>query len=51
MGNYAFDIPPIIDAGVRVLVYSGTDDWICNYLGGEAWVEALEWSGQVHRNG
>ena len=32
----------------RVVVYSGKDDFICNYLGGKAWVESTQWSGQVH---
>lgn len=31
---------------VRVLVYVGTYDWICNWIGNEAWTLALEWHGQ-----
>ena len=31
---------------VRVLNYVGTYDWICNWIGNEAWTLALEWHGQ-----
>jgi len=33
---------------VRVLIYVGTYDWICNWIGNEAWTLALEWHGQNH---
>jgi carboxypeptidase C (cathepsin A) len=26
-----------------VLIYGGTYDWICNWIGNEAWTLALEW--------
>jgi carboxypeptidase C (cathepsin A) len=32
---------------VRVLVYVGTYDWACNWVGNERWTLALEWSGQA----
>ena len=31
----------------RVLVYSGKDDFICNYVGGNEWTNSTKWSGQV----
>jgi cathepsin A (carboxypeptidase C) len=31
---------------VRVLIYVGTYDWICNWIGNEAWTLALDWHGQ-----
>ncbi|KAI0297528.1 serine carboxypeptidase [Multifurca ochricompacta] len=31
---------------VRVLIYVGTYDWICNWVGNEAWTLALDWHGQ-----
>eukprot|EP01025_Chloroclados_australasicus_P024166 TRINITY_DN2432_c0_g2_i1.p1 TRINITY_DN2432_c0_g2~~TRINITY_DN2432_c0_g2_i1.p1 ORF type:complete len:351 (+),score=30.23 TRINITY_DN2432_c0_g2_i1:372-1424(+) len=37
--------PPMLDAGIRVNLYFGTNDWICNWVGGKRWVDALEWSG------
>jgi carboxypeptidase C (cathepsin A) len=45
IGNYAIDVPAILGAKIPVLVYSGTNDWICNYLGGEAWVSQMSWPG------
>jgi serine carboxypeptidase-like clade 4 len=46
VGNLDVDIPVLLSNGVRVLVYSGTEDFICNYLGSQAWVNALDWPGQ-----
>jgi carboxypeptidase C (cathepsin A) len=37
----------VLAHGRRVVVYSGKDDYICNYLGGKAWVESTKWSGQA----
>lgn len=45
--NFAEDIPKIIDANVRVLIYNGVKDLICNFIGAERWLAAMEWSGQV----
>jgi len=50
MGNYAIDIPLLLKNNIRVLVYSGTEDWICNYLGGQEWVNKLQWDGQKQFN-
>jgi serine carboxypeptidase-like clade 4 len=43
--NLELTIPPMLEAGVRVLVYSGQEDFICNWFGGRAWVDKMEWSG------
>jgi carboxypeptidase C (cathepsin A) len=43
---YSDDIPPVLAANVRVLVYSGMWDLICEYLGGEAWLSVMKWPGQ-----
>lgn len=43
-------VSALLERGVRVLVYVGTLDWICNWVGNLAWVEALEWSGQAELN-
>ncbi|KAJ7323615.1 serine carboxypeptidase [Mycena albidolilacea] len=37
----------LLERGVRVLIYVGTYDWICNWVGNERWTLALEWSGQA----
>lgn len=39
-------VSALINAGKKVLVYSGDKDFICNWVGGLAWLEAVEWKGQ-----
>jgi carboxypeptidase C (cathepsin A) len=31
---------------LQVLIYVGTYDWICNWIGNERWTLNLEWSGK-----
>jgi len=50
MGNFALDIPLLLQNNVSVLIYSGTEDWICNYLGGQNWVNNLDWPGKKQFN-
>eukprot|EP01104_Vermistella_antarctica_P005996 TRINITY_DN16730_c0_g1_i1.p1 TRINITY_DN16730_c0_g1~~TRINITY_DN16730_c0_g1_i1.p1 ORF type:complete len:443 (-),score=137.95 TRINITY_DN16730_c0_g1_i1:184-1425(-) len=44
--SFATDVPTVLDAGQRVLVYSGMLDLICNYFGGAEWLSQTAWSGQ-----
>ncbi|KAL8501333.1 hypothetical protein ACS0TY_020758 [Phlomoides rotata] len=44
--NYALDIPDLLQDGIKVLIYAGEFDLICNWLGNSRWVEDLKWSGQ-----
>jgi cathepsin A (carboxypeptidase C) len=37
-------IPPILDQGIKVLIYAGDQDYICNWLGVQAWTNKLDWS-------
>ena len=37
----------VLDAGRRVVVYSGKEDYICNYLGGFEWTNSTQWKGQA----
>ncbi|KAG0238983.1 hypothetical protein BGW41_007999 [Actinomortierella wolfii] len=39
-------VPPLLEDGIRVLLYSGDADFICNWMGNKAWALALPWSGQ-----
>ncbi|KAJ1827417.1 hypothetical protein LPJ56_001672 [Coemansia sp. RSA 2599] len=45
MKPYVYEIPPLLEAGIRVLVYAGDADFICNWYGNKAWAQELEWSG------
>jgi cathepsin A (carboxypeptidase C) len=39
-------VAALLERNVRVLIYVGTYDWICNWVGNERWTLALEWSGK-----
>ncbi|KAI6044860.1 serine carboxypeptidase [Pisolithus marmoratus] len=39
-------VAELLERGVRVLVYVGVYDWICNWIGNERWTLAMTWSGQ-----
>ncbi|KAL2213591.1 hypothetical protein CC79DRAFT_1316379 [Sarocladium strictum] len=41
-----FRVVPKLLEEIPVLIYAGDADWICNWLGNEAWTEALEWPGK-----
>ena len=51
MLNYDPFVADLLDAGLPVLIYAGDVDFICNYLGNQAWTEALEWGGKAAFNG
>jgi len=46
MRDLSVVVPNILASGVRVVVYSGEDDFICNWYGGFAWTTSLIWPGQ-----
>ncbi|KAE9593176.1 putative carboxypeptidase C [Lupinus albus] len=46
MKNLEVDIPSLLEDGIRMLVYAGEEDLICNWLGNSRWVHAMKWSGQ-----
>lgn len=41
-----FRLVPNLLEQIPVLIYAGDADFICNWLGNRAWVNALEWKGQ-----
>jgi len=43
-------IPPLLEAGIRVMIYAGDQDFICNALGNERWVKAMRWTGREDFN-
>jgi len=46
MTNCEVYIPPMLAAGYQVLVYSGQEDFICNWYGGAMWTSQMVWPGQ-----
>lgn len=36
----------LLERGVKALIYVGKNDWICNFIGNEAWTLQLEWTKQ-----
>mmetsp|Transcript_154414 Transcript_154414/g.273889 ORF Transcript_154414/g.273889 Transcript_154414/m.273889 type:complete len:221 (+) Transcript_154414:2-664(+) len=50
MKNYDTKIPDVLAAGIRVLVYAGDTDYICNWLGNKKWALAMDWPHQSEFN-
>jgi len=50
MKDFSHYVADLLDAGFPALVYAGDVDFICNYLGNEAWTKALDWSGKADFN-
>ncbi|XAR72139.1 Carboxypeptidase C [Bertholletia excelsa] len=46
MRNLEIGIPALLEDGIKLLIYAGEYDLICNWLGNSRWVHAMEWSGQ-----
>ncbi|GMM27578.1 carboxypeptidase C [Martiniozyma asiatica (nom. inval.)] len=36
-------VSELLDADIPVLIYAGDKDYICNWLGNQAWINELEW--------
>jgi cathepsin A (carboxypeptidase C) len=45
MRPYVTHVPDLLHAGIKILIYAGDADYICNYMGNRAWSLALEWEG------
>ncbi|KAK2370895.1 serine carboxypeptidase [Trifolium repens] len=50
MKNLEVGIPALLEDGIKLLVYAGEYDLICNWLGNSRWVDAMQWSGQKEFN-
>ncbi|KAL8057693.1 hypothetical protein ABFX02_04G200300 [Erythranthe guttata] len=46
MKNFEVDIPSLLQDGIKLLVYAGEYDLICNWLGNSRWVDNMEWFGR-----
>jgi len=38
-----YTLPPMLADKIRVLIYAGDADFICNWMGNKAWTMALPW--------
>ncbi|KAK6199960.1 Alpha/Beta hydrolase protein [Scheffersomyces amazonensis] len=47
MKPYYKNVINLLESDVPVLIYAGDKDFICNWLGNQAWTNALEWSGSA----
>lgn len=45
MKPYHKKVTELLDSDVPVLIYAGDKDFICNWLGNEAWTNVLPWAG------
>ncbi|ODV96937.1 hypothetical protein PACTADRAFT_38824 [Pachysolen tannophilus NRRL Y-2460] len=45
MKPYFKKVTELLDGGLPVLIYAGDKDFICNWLGNQAWTNSLPWSG------
>ena len=45
--EFATQIPALLASDIRVMVYAGDVDFICNWLGNKAWTKKLVWPGQA----
>mmetsp|Transcript_8398 Transcript_8398/g.16277 ORF Transcript_8398/g.16277 Transcript_8398/m.16277 type:complete len:439 (-) Transcript_8398:353-1669(-) len=50
MLSFASDVAKVLDSGRRALVYVGEEDFICNWMGNDAWTRSLKWSGKEQFN-
>jgi len=46
MADLELGIPATLAAGVRVLIYAGDKDFICNWVGNQKWVRDMQWPGK-----
>ncbi|KAH0922455.1 LOW QUALITY PROTEIN: hypothetical protein HID58_022473 [Brassica napus] len=44
--NLEVGIPALLEDGIKMLIYAGEYDLICNWLGNSKWVHEMEWSGR-----
>jgi len=50
MKDYQTQIPDLLHAGIRDLIYAGDQDFVCNWLGNRAWTLAMDWPGKAAFN-
>lgn len=46
MRPYVNEVPTLLEDDIKILIYAGDADFICNWMGNKAWTLELPWSGQ-----
>jgi cathepsin A (carboxypeptidase C) len=46
MKDFSHLVADLLNDGYPCLIYAGDVDFICNYLGNEAWTKSFEWHGK-----
>jgi len=46
MRNFNSNLIPMLEDNIRVLIYAGDVDFICNWIGNKAWTLDLDWTGK-----
>lgn len=41
-------VADLLEAKVQVLIYTGANDYICNWIGGQTWTTLVDWSSKRH---
>ncbi|RNF09772.1 serine carboxypeptidase [Trypanosoma rangeli] len=44
--NFNYTVPVLLEDGIRVMVYAGDMDFICNWIGNKNWTTTLLWPGK-----
>ncbi|XP_038721947.1 serine carboxypeptidase-like [Tripterygium wilfordii] len=44
--NFAVGIPKLLSDGIKVLIYAGDQDLMCNWVGNLRWVSKMKWYGR-----
>jgi len=47
MRNADWVVADLLEAGIKVQLYAGDVDYICNWIGNKMWALALDWPGQA----
>eukprot|EP00879_Flechtneria_rotunda_P003621 GHRR01003858.1.p2 GENE.GHRR01003858.1~~GHRR01003858.1.p2 ORF type:complete len:135 (+),score=47.73 GHRR01003858.1:1563-1967(+) len=45
MRDFSKKLVPLLEDNIRVMIYAGDRDLICNWLGNRRWVDQLQWQG------
>ena len=50
MQSFETSLPDMLADGIPILIYTGDQDYICNWLGNQAWARAMDWPHKAEFN-